>query len=88
MTVSFKNKALKDLKNIPENRKKQIIDLLFNDIQQFDNIKEIKDIVKIKSFNNYYRIRKGEYRIGLKLENDKLIVMRILHRKEIYRFFP
>jgi mRNA-degrading endonuclease RelE of RelBE toxin-antitoxin system len=61
MTVSFKNKALKDLKLIPENRKKQIIDLLFNDIPQFDNIKEIKDIAKIKSFNNYYRIRKGEY---------------------------
>ena len=33
-------------------------------------------------------IRFGDYRAGLKLENDTLYFERILHRKEIYKFYP
>lgn len=32
--------------------------------------------------------RLGEYRVGIFLENDTVILARILHRKEVYRYFP
>lgn len=53
-----------------------------------NSIQDIKNFKKLSGFKNYYRIRLGEYRIGLQLQGQEIIFERILHRKEIYRFFP
>ncbi len=37
---------------------------------------------------NYYKIRVGDYRIGIKFEHETLTFERILHRKDIYKVFP
>ncbi len=36
----------------------------------------------------YYRIRVGDYRIGVEVVGDEILFVRILHRKDIYRYFP
>ncbi len=41
-----------------------------------------------KGESSYYRIRFGDYRIGIKIEDDLVIFIRALHRKDIYRYFP
>ena len=46
------------------------------------------NIKKMKSEGKYYRIKVGEYRIGLELEGERLIFVRILNRKDIYKYFP
>jgi mRNA interferase RelE/StbE len=51
-------------------------------------LSEIKNIKKLTGFEAYYRIRIGNYRIGLEVKENEIIFIRILHRKEIYRFFP
>ncbi|MCA0363917.1 MAG: type II toxin-antitoxin system RelE/ParE family toxin [Bacteroidetes bacterium] len=51
-------------------------------------LQDINNCKKLNGFKNYYRIRLNDYRIGLRVENEELIFERILHRKEIYRFFP
>lgn len=53
-----------------------------------DNIKSIKSIKKLKGANSFYRIRLGDYRIGLEIKNETIELIRFLHRKEIYKFFP
>lgn len=35
---------------------------------------------------NYFKF--GNYRIGIKIINDVLIFERILHRKDIYKYYP
>jgi len=42
--------------------------------------------MKVKG--KYFRIRIGEYRLGLKEERGMLILLRFMHRKEIYKYFP
>ncbi len=42
----------------------------------------------MKSSERYWRIKIGEYRLGLEKDGDKIILVRILHRKDIYRYFP
>lgn len=42
----------------------------------------------MKGYPGYYKIRFGDYRVGLHIENDTVIFERVLHRKEIYRHFP
>ncbi|MGB5593914.1 MAG: type II toxin-antitoxin system RelE/ParE family toxin, partial [Crocosphaera sp.] len=42
----------------------------------------------LKGYQSFYRIKIGDYRIGIEADNNELIFVRFLHRKEIYRFFP
>ncbi|MDM8520930.1 type II toxin-antitoxin system RelE/ParE family toxin [Anaerolineales bacterium HSG6] len=45
---------------------------------------------KLVGYQEYYRIRFGSYRVGLRIdsENNMVEFRRVLHRKEIYRKFP
>lgn len=53
---------------------------------------EIFGIKKLSGYDNYYRIRIGDYRLGLisEIENEipQIRVVRFLHRREVYRYFP
>jgi len=49
---------------------------------------EITNFKKLKGETDYYRIRFGNYRIGIKIEDDLVVFIRALHRKDIYRYFP
>lgn len=49
---------------------------------------EVRHIKKLEGFKNYYRIRIGDYRIGLELKKDTLWFITIANRKEIYKIFP
>ncbi|MCA9917044.1 MAG: type II toxin-antitoxin system RelE/ParE family toxin [Anaerolineales bacterium] len=42
----------------------------------------------MQGYESYFRIRLGDYRIGIEVENQTVIFVRILHRKDIYRRFP
>lgn len=42
----------------------------------------------MKGFPDAFRIRLGEYRVGILLDKDSIVLVRMLHRKEIYRYFP
>ena len=57
-------------------------------IKEVDNLSEIKNIKKLKGFLNGYRIRLGEYRIGVIIESNTVEFIRCLHRKDIYKYFP
>jgi mRNA interferase RelE/StbE len=52
------------------------------------NSKSIKNIKKLKGSNHFYRIRIGDYRIGLEIIDETAYFIRFLHRKDIYKYFP
>ena len=49
---------------------------------------EVPHLKKMTGYKHYYRIKVGEYRIGLKIEKDSFILIRLMDRKEIYKYFP
>ena len=49
---------------------------------------QIPGIKKLRGFKGFYRIRVGDFRIGIVVKGDVIEFIRILNRKEIYRFFP
>jgi len=57
-------------------------------IGKANSIRSIKNIKKLKGSGYFYRIRIGDYRIGLEIKNETADLIRILHRKDIYKFFP
>ena len=89
MKTEYLPTFIKDLKKLKSNPiYSQIKNLVTKEIPNHENVTEINNIKKIKGDKNAYRIRIGDYRIGFFLEEDKIIFSRVLHRKEIYRFFP
>ena len=39
-------------------------------------------------YTGRYRIRIGDYRVGIEVNGDVIEVMRVLHSREFYRYFP
>ena len=88
MKVDFRKSFLRDLKRVKDtairNRMREVI----QSVEQAHSLQEISALKKLKYGDHYYRIRIGEYRVGLVLEHDTLVFVRFLHRKDLYRYFP
>jgi mRNA interferase RelE/StbE len=83
----YRKKFLKELSLIPSLQRKEIEKFVFEEILTFNSITE-RGKIKIKGYTNFYKIRFGDYRVGIKLEDNIIIFERVLHRKDIYRYFP
>lgn len=77
----------KDLLKLEKKQKQEVVNLI-QSLKQIETVSEISGIKKLSGFKNLYRIRLGNFRIGFRLEKDKIILIRILHRKDIYKYFP
>ncbi len=88
MEVSLKRAFIKDLRKIPANTKQKIELFVFDDAIRAKSIEEISDVKAIKGYSGYFRKRFGDYRIGFKIIRKEIIFYRVLHRKDIYRYFP
>lgn len=88
MKTYYQKRFLKDLAVIPTKIRKQIEQFVFEETPKFESIHDSPKIERMIGYPSYYKIRFGVYRVGLKEENENLIFIRALHRKEIYRYFP
>ena len=89
MKTQYQPSFIKDLKALKSASVFQSIKkMVFEDIPNYESLNKIAHLKKIKGANNTYRIRLGNYRIGIILDQDTIIFERVLHRKDIYRNFP
>jgi len=84
----YRKKFLRDLADIPSIARKPIEKFAFEEAPTLSSIAESGKIERLKGYKSYYKVRFGSYRVGLKLEDDVVGFERVLHRREIYRFFP
>jgi len=47
-------------------------------------------VQKLEGYHEYYKIRFGNYRVGLKIDFEEKVIefRRVRHRRDIYRWFP
>ena len=88
MKVIFRSGFLRDLKKIHDPQVLARIKKAIEEVESASNFTQINHISKMSGSENFYRIRLGEYRIGLVLAGDTLEFIRCLHRREIYHYFP
>jgi mRNA interferase RelE/StbE len=88
LKVEFKRSFVKDLEGVRDKGLKERVRQTIEEVEEAQTLQEIGDVRKLRSGEQYYRIRIGDYRFGLVLEGDRVIFVRFLHRKDIYRYFP
>jgi mRNA interferase RelE/StbE len=89
MKILYTNSFSKDLDRIRHQAKikKRLLELI-DKIKQIGSLADLNDVRKIVGYQGYYRIRVGDYRLGIKVTENSIEMVRFLHRKEIYRRFP
>lgn len=88
-TVEYTKRFLKELAKLPENIRSRAEEIVFQELKT-DNPFGLGYIEKMAGYSDKYKIRVGDYRIGLTLDTKAQIIacLRIAHRREIYRVFP
>ncbi len=79
--INLKPQAIKDLKKMQKGDLKRIfngLEILADDLTG--------DVKRLTGFSPEFRLRIGNYRILFEIENDdKIIVYRVIHRKDAYK---
>jgi len=88
MELEFRDTFLKDLKRVKDATARKKVAAVISDAKNVVSLLELKNVKKLEGNVDYYRIRIGDYRIGIKLQEKTLVFMRCLNRKDIYRYFP
>lgn len=88
MKVIIDRSFQKDLLALQNKSLNKKVASCIEEVTKVTRLAEIKNLKKLTGWESYYRIRIGNYRIGMEVIDNKIIFIRILHRKEIYRFFP
>ena len=84
--VEVKKSAAKILKKIPKPERKRISEKIDSLAEKLPN----PDTTKMKGNNPFHKVRTGDYRIIYEIQDDILVIMivKIGHRKDIYRNLP
>jgi mRNA-degrading endonuclease RelE of RelBE toxin-antitoxin system len=88
VNIEIKRSFSKDIEKILDKKILKAVSEVIDQIQQSSSIKEIDHVKKITGSKKYYRVKIGNYRMGLFVENRSVFLVRFLHRKDIYRYFP
>lgn len=88
MKVIYRKSFSRDLKKL---RNKSILESLKNNldtIKKCETVGDISNLKKLTGKTGFYRMRIHDYRLGLYIENDTIEIVRFLHRKDVYKYFP
>lgn len=79
LSIEFKPRAIKDLKSIDASVRSRII-------SKIEGLKDnlSGDVKRLTSFTPEYRLRVGDYRVLFEVEELRVIIYRIKHRKDAY----
>jgi mRNA interferase RelE/StbE len=86
--VRFRTSFARDLEAIHDRAVVRRVHQAIEAVEKAGSLKEVSGVTKLAGTSEFYRVRIGEYRIGLAIEGGEVEFVRCLHRREIYRHFP
>ena len=78
----------KDIDDIHNEKLLDKVATCIENVLASNSINEIHNIKKLSGFKNHYRIRIGDYRAGIVIIHNEVVFERLIHRKDIYKYFP
>jgi mRNA interferase RelE/StbE len=87
MKVEIRSSFEKAVKKLPPRLQLEMAEIITK-IENAETIREINNCKKMTGFKTAYRIKLENYRIGLFYERGNVELTTVMHRKEVYRYFP
>lgn len=88
MKVRFRASFARDLRTLKDKDLLDRVKELIENVEQAKSLSDVAGLKKLRGGGGYYRIRVAEYRVGLAVEEEAAVFVRVLHRREVYRYFP
>ena len=73
MKVEFRSSFARDRKRIRDQSAKRRIKATIEQIEEVDSLRKVSGVRKLNVSGDYYRIRIGDYRLGLLLKEDIVV---------------
>ena len=78
----------KDIYKISDKKLASQVSDAIEEMEQTAKLANLRNVKKMIAKGNYYRMRIGNYRLGFKVESNTITLLRFMHRKDIYNYFP
>jgi mRNA interferase RelE/StbE len=88
MKTAFRKSFTRDLKKLKDNEVLNRVRQVIEEVEAATHLQGVGDLKKMSGTTNFYRIRIGDYRIGIAVEGDVVEFVRCLSRRDLYRYFP
>lgn len=88
MKIEFYTQFEKQLDKVADEPLKTKVAHVVSQVIQAGSLSEIKNLKKLKGFKTAYRIKIGDFRVGLLFEDNTVFFAAIANRKDIYKRFP
>ncbi|HXY25283.1 MAG TPA: type II toxin-antitoxin system RelE/ParE family toxin [Candidatus Acidoferrum sp.] len=84
-SVELSETADRELSRLDAQHRRRILRFLQQRVAKLDDPRSIGEALHGSRFGAFWKYRVGDYRLICKIEDDRLLVLRVGHRKEIYR---
>jgi mRNA interferase RelE/StbE len=88
MNFEFEKAFVKDFQKLKNKELATAIVEAIKQVSDASNSNEITNLKKLSGYKPAFRIRIGDYRIGITIEKNTVTFVAFAHRKEIYKRFP
>lgn len=88
MKTRFRKSFARDLKKVKDAAVAKRIRAIIAQVEAARQLGDLAGVKKLSGSSQVYRIRVGDYRLGVVLDEDVVEFVRCLHRRDIYRHFP
>lgn len=88
MKFEFEKAFVRDFKKLKSKELASAISEAIKQVSDASTSSEINNLKKLSGYKSAFRIRIGDYRIGVIIERNTVTFVAFAHRKEIYKRFP
>ena len=88
MEIEYRASFARDLRRVRSAEMRRRVLRFIEELEDASALTEISSVRRIAGDGRYYRARIDDYRLGIAVEGELVILVKFLHRSDIYRFFP
>lgn len=88
MRTRFRTSFERDLRKVRDRQVLTRVAAAIREIEGAESLGDLRSVKPLVGSPGFYRIRIGDYRLGMLVEGEAVEIVRFLHRREVYRYFP
>ena len=88
MEIRRERRFARDLRRVRSDQIQRRVRRKLEEMEAAPSLAQVRGVKKIADSENHYRVRVGDYRIGLEMDGEIAILQRFGARDGFYRGFP